>query len=243
MTIDPDPIGSLRYLPLNELEVLEESTAPEFAIVATARLWRQCGVSNCLPVVVRASAQVRYQVIGNAFVYAVAQKAGLERVWCIIVQIADHEVPLVRALAREAEPKLNLATATREEIAAALRHVALQPDSPLKSINVTNAVHRIDSAPRHAWRDHTPIADLKCGITPGKKLDALEQVFYVTPEEIPQEEKTDTRKIPIPELMTLGELKLLAKSLGIAGYSKLRRDELLLKISRKGWTIPPEPVD
>jgi len=50
----------------------------------------------------------RYEVIGNSFVYAVAERAGLERIWCIIADGTEDARNISRVLAREETPKLNL---------------------------------------------------------------------------------------------------------------------------------------
>jgi hypothetical protein len=82
-------------------------------------------------------------------------------------------------------PKINLSKASRDEIMAALRYLIEQPGSVLKTVKLAVATNRIDEAPRQYWKNFDPITNLKCGITKGKKLDALKQVFYLTPQPMP----------------------------------------------------------
>jgi len=77
-------IGSLMHLPINEIDPGDGTDAPEFLIKATANILKQKGGRNWIPVIVKETGEDKYQVIGNSFVYAVAEQAGLERVWCII---------------------------------------------------------------------------------------------------------------------------------------------------------------
>ncbi|NJK34337.1 MAG: Rho termination factor [Oscillatoriales cyanobacterium SM2_2_1] len=236
--LDPSTIGSLKYLYLDELIASEGTDAPDFVIRATAQLLRQSGGRNWLPVVVQPIDRDRYQVIGNTFVYAVAKEAKLERVWCVIADTSEGAVPLARALAREDVPRINLATATREELSAALKYLKALPHSPLKMLNTTSAINRIHDAPRQSWTTFTPITSLRCGITKGEKLDVLKTVFYLSPVGTPLPVESASQDDPSNqgqplEQMTLAQLKEQAKALGIFGFSKLRKDELVVKICRK----------
>jgi hypothetical protein len=42
---------------------------------------------------------------------------------------------------------------------------------------------QIEEADRKSWKDLTPIIKLACGITKGKKLDILSEIFYLDPPE------------------------------------------------------------
>ena len=64
-------------------------------------------------------------------------------------------------------------------------YLASQPGSPLKGMEATIAASKIAAEDRSTWQDFTPITKLKCGITKGKKLDALSAVFYLTPPPVP----------------------------------------------------------
>lgn len=220
-------IGSLMHLYLDEIEPGEGTDAPEFLIKATANILKQKGGRNWLPVIVKETGEDKYQVISNSFVYAVAEEAGLERVWCIIADDSDDTITLTKILAGEDKPKINLSTASRDEIMAALQYLIEQPNSELKSVKLAVATNRIDEAPRLYWKNFEPITSLKCGITKGKKLDAIKSVFYLTPQSMP-----DTiNDVTILRTMTTVELKAIAKKRGIAGLAKMKKDALVEALS------------
>ena len=220
-------IGSLMHLPINEIDPGDGTDKPEFLIKATANILKQNGGRNWIPVIVKDIGKDSYQVIGNSFVYAVAEEAGLEQVWCIIADDSDDTITLTKILAGEEKPKINLSTASRDEIMAALQYLIEQPNSELKSVKLALATNRIDEAPRQYWKNFEPITSLKCGITKGKKLDAIKSVFYLTPQSMP-----DTiNDVTILRTMTTVELKAIAKKRGIAGRTKRKKDALIEALS------------
>jgi len=197
-------------------------------IQASAHLLNEKGERNWVPLIVREIEGDRYQVIGNSFIYAVAEEAGLERVWCIIADDSESTAEVTRVLAGEAVPKVNLSKATRDEIKAALEYLIEQPGSPLKMVKLAIATNRIDEAPRQYWKNFDPIVALKCGITKGKKLDALKQVFYLAPQPLP-DIITDASLL---KTMTATELKKMAKKREIPGCSSMKKDELVAALSQ-----------
>ncbi|NJM57169.1 MAG: Rho termination factor [Synechococcales cyanobacterium RU_4_20] len=216
------------HLYLDEIELSQGANAPEFLIKASAHLLNTKEGRNWVPIVVREVAEDRYEVIANSFIYAVAEEAGLERVWCIIADDTENTAVTSRILAGEEVPKINLSKASRDEISAALEYLAAQPGSLLKSIKISVAVNRIDEAPRQYWKTLDPIANLKCGITRGKKVESLKKVFYLTPQEMPA-----TISDPkILETMTTVELKTIAKKRNISGISKMKKSDLVYALSQ-----------
>ena len=221
-------IGNLMHLYMDEIKLDEGTDAPEFLIAATAKKLNELGGRNWIPVIVKEIGEDQYEVIGNSFIYAVAEEAGLEKVWCIIAESTNEAVELTKVLSGEVTPKINLSTATRDEIKAALQYLIGKPGTDLKSIKLLVATDRIDEAPRQYWKTLDPITNLKCGITKGKKLNALKEVFCLSPQAMPEVIKDST----ILKTLTAGELKNMAKKRGIAAYSKKKKDELVELLSQ-----------
>ncbi|MBD1925146.1 Rho termination factor N-terminal domain-containing protein [Trichocoleus sp. FACHB-90] len=220
-------IGNLMHLYMDQIQAGEGTDAPEFLITATAKNLNKFGGRNWVPVIVKETGEDQYEVIGNSFIYAVAEEAGLEKVWCIIADPSDESVELTKVLAGEVTPKINLTIATRDDIKAALQYLIEKPGTDLKSVKLLIATDRIDEAPRQYWKTLEPITKLKCGITTGKKLNALKEVFYLTPQPMPEVIKDSTTL----NTLTAGELRDMAKKRGIPGYSKKKKDELVKLLS------------
>ncbi len=221
-------VGNLMHLYMDEIKPGEGTDAPEFLITATAKKLNELGGRNWVPLIVKEMGEDQYEVIGNSFIYAVAEEAGLEKVWCIIADPSEETVELAKVLSGEVTPKINLSTATRDEIKAALQYLIEKPGTDFKSVKLLVATDRIDEAPRQHWKTLDPITTLKCGITKGKKLSALKEVFYLTPQPMPEVIKDSTNL----NTLTAGELKAIAKKRGISRYSKKKKDELVKLLSQ-----------
>jgi hypothetical protein len=233
-------IGNLMHLYLDDISPGQGSDSTEFLIKASARLLKEKGDRNWIPLLVKEIGNDKYEVIANSFIYAVAKEAGLDRVWCIIADDSDDTAEITKVLAQEKTPKINLCTASRDEIVAALQYLIEQPGSALKTVKLAVAANRIDEAPRQSWQNFDPIIKLKCGVTKGAKLEALKQVFYLTPQPQPEETMKADIAQPKPEktsdkasfkTMTMPELKKIAKEKGISGASKMKKDELIAALS------------
>ncbi len=221
-------VGELLYLYLDEIDPGEGASVSEFIVKTSAQLLQQEGQRNWVPLIVKEVGKKQYQLIGNSLVYAVAEAAGLEQVWCIVADDQPVTKDLCRVLTGEQVPKINLSIATHDEIYATLQYLLGLPNSPLKGIKLPVAVSRIDEAPRQYWKNFTPIVGLKCGITTGKKLDALKTVFYLEPQPLPE---VITDPALLKEL-TVSELKAMAKKRGISGYAKLKKPDLITHLSQ-----------
>jgi hypothetical protein len=178
---DFDNIGKLMHLPLANIEPEVQISKSEFIITAAAEAIYESAGRNWIPVIVKETSDYHYQVVSNHFVYAVAQQAALERVWCIVIEPDAKNIEQAKILAGEAIPKVNLNTASRDTILAALRYLIAEPNSALKGVDAIVAANRIAAADRKSWSSFNSIIALKCGITKGKKLDVLSKVFFLSP--------------------------------------------------------------
>ena len=154
-------IGNLMHIYLDDISPSKGIDTPEFLIKASARLLKEKGDRNWIPLLVKETGKDKYEVIANSFIYAVAKEAGLDRVWCIIADDSDDTMEVTKVLAQEKTPKINLCTASREEIVAALQYLIEQPGSALKTVKLAVAANRIDEAPRQSWQNFGPIIKLK----------------------------------------------------------------------------------
>ena len=119
----------------------------------------ETGGKNWVPVIVKEVGEYQYQVIGNSFIFAVAEAAGLEKVWCIIADEIEETEKTSKILSGEKTPQINLFTSTRDEIKAALQYLIEKPDSKLKGVKLLVATNRIDEAPRQYWQNFKPITE------------------------------------------------------------------------------------
>ncbi len=221
-------VGNLMYLDLEIIEPGNITNNSEYLINATAKELSNTDGRNWIPLIVKEVAEYRYQIIGNSFIYAVAEAAGLEKVWCIIADDSEETAKVTKILAGEEIPKINLSTASRDEIKSALEYLIEQPDTVLKGLKIPVATNRIDEAPRRYWQDLKPITKLKCGITAGKKVKALEKVFYLTPESMPD----DIKDPKFLNTLTTTELRKIAKKRNLSGYSKFSKSKLVNLLSQ-----------
>lgn len=216
-------IGNLMYLYLDYIKPVKQVTVSEFIITATANLINKTNQRNWLPLIVKKTGQNQYEIVANSWIYAVAQKAGLERVWCIIADHNPETQEIAQILAFEQTPKINLSLASKTEISEAIAYLLQLSNSPLKGINKKLFIDRLSQAPRKYLQDLNHISRLKCGIKQGSKLNGLKQVFYLTPEPIPD----DCQDQKVLEIFTSNELKQMAKKRGLKGYSKLTKTKLI----------------
>lgn len=222
---------------MEEIQPNKGTNATEFLITATAQTLNKLGGRNWVPVIVKKIGDEQYEVIGNSFIYAVAEKAGLTEVWCIVADASEETEELARILSNEITPKINLSIAKREEIQVALQFLIEKPGTGFSGVKLLVATNLIDEDPsRPYWENLEPIAALKCGITKGKKLNALQEVFYLQPQLRPKAVITndlEATKETVSTLnsLTVKKLKELAKQRGISGYTTKKKMELIKLLS------------
>ncbi len=224
-----ESIGSLKYIYLEEIQMKEASTVHSFIINATAEELAAADEHNYIPIIIKEISADSYEVIGNSFIYEVAQAAGLERVWCIVTDGLEETISITKLLSREKLPKINLSTAERDEIVQALDYLINLPESPLKKLDKSKTTSKISDSPiRKYWKNLDEITKLKCGITKGKKLNLIKEIFSLAPEPFPAVIKDPA----ILDSMTTSDLKALSKKRGLSGYSKLKKSQLVELLSQ-----------
>lgn len=181
-----DNMGKLMHLPLKDIEPGQEIEVAEFIIIAAAEMLHATGDRNWIPLIVKELGNYHYQVVSNPFVYVVAQRAELERVWCIVIKPDRANIEQAQVLAQEIPPKINLTTASRTTILSALQYLKKQPGSALTRVDAVVAANRIAEAKRQTWSDFEPITKLRCGITK-TRIAELGKIFYLSPPPAPKE--------------------------------------------------------
>ncbi|WP_193914653.1 Rho termination factor N-terminal domain-containing protein [Desmonostoc muscorum] len=225
-------IGNLMCLSMDKINLEKGIDVPEFLVKASAKKLIESDGRNWVPVIVAEIEEDQYKVIGNSFVYAIAEEARLEKVWCIVTDNSERTLQLTKFLTGESVAKINLSTASRDEIQAALQYLIEKPNSQMAGVNLSIATNRIEDAPRKSWTTLEPITKLKCGITKGKKLDALKEVFYLTPQSkpevvLPEAAKPEAATYINLSSLTLTQLKDMAKKQGVSGFGKKKKQELV----------------
>ncbi|MEH2316042.1 Rho termination factor [Nostoc sp.] len=233
---DFDNIGKLMHLKLTDIEPGEKFSESEFIIKAAAETVLEADGRNWIPVIIKEIGDYQYQVVSNHFVYAVAQQAKLERVWCIVILPESQSIEQAKILAREVLPKVNLNTASQDTILAALKYLISEPSSALKSVDPILATNRIVESNRKSWSNFNPILTLKCGITKGKKLDALAKVFFVSAlPPLPPPEIVSIKSASRDEVFT--RLSYLSKS-QIDGFEAIdieKSSDVIFSASKGKW--------
>lgn len=221
-------IGSLRHLYLDEIETNLQTESHDFLINSAANAISDAQGRNWIPVIVKQTGSDSYEVIANSFIFAAAEEAGLTKVWCIIADNDKKTEIAAQTLSKEKIRKINLATASRDEIKIALDYLITRPINPLKGVKLAIATERIDAAYTQYWKESLfDVTKLKCGITRGKKLNIFKEIFYVTPEPLP-DVITDSTWL---ETFNATDLKKMAKKRGLSGYSKLKKTTLIKLLS------------
>lgn len=224
-------IGALLHLYIDEVEPLFPTQSDQFLIAKAAESINLCEGRNWIPVVVKQTGESNFVAIANIFTLAAMREAGLKKIWCIVADDSEFVQKSSQLLTKEIVPKVNLTTATREEIKLALEYLINRLVNPLPAVKVATALDKIANADRQYWQENLKeVVALKCGITNGKKLDIFKEVFYTTPK---TREKSNEESDMTNDLgkLTAPELKKIAKKRGYSGYSKMKKAELLVLLA------------
>lgn len=95
-----------------------------------------------------------------------------------IIRADAEEVDTSEVISPQIAQKINLCTASKEEIQAGLEYIVDKHKSSFKGFKLVAALDKITKAPRHQWNDLQPIYGLRCGISKAK-INYLEEIFYV----------------------------------------------------------------
>jgi hypothetical protein len=171
-------IGKLMYLDLAKIESAEPCSDSEFIIAGAAEAVLQAGNRNWIPIIVKEIGDYKYQVVSNHFVYAVAQQAKLDLVWCIVIDPKPSNIEQAKILARESIPTVNLSTASKDTIITVLKYLVKEHN--WKTVKPVDAANKIVASNREQWSDFTPLTKLKCGLTKAR-LDCITKVFSISP--------------------------------------------------------------
>ena len=179
-------IGQLKELPLDSILVKNKpNDIFEYLILGIASEIGKNGNYNPVPVIVTSTGSYEYEVVSNHLTYYACKHLGLEKIYCIVVENDNKIKRLCKILNSELSPKINLTTASREEIASSLRYVKEQ--FKLSKFDIQKATIRITDSPlRKYWRSLDEILNLKCGIT-AKNLDFFNNVYELHPFDLPKE--------------------------------------------------------
>jgi len=171
-------IGKLMHLKLSKIESAEPCSESEFIIAGAAEAVLQAGNRNWIPIIVKETGDYQYQVVSNHFVYAVAQQAKLDLVWCIVIDPKPSNIEQAKILAREANPQVNLSTASKDTIIAVLKYLVKEHN--WKNVKPVETANKIVDSNREQWSDFTPLTKLQCGLTKAR-LDFIGKVFSISP--------------------------------------------------------------
>ncbi|MEH2191901.1 MAG: Rho termination factor [Nostoc sp.] len=236
---DFDNIGKLMHLKLTDIESGDQFSESEYIIKAAAESILQANGRNWIPVIVKEIGDYKYQVVTNNFIYIVARQAKLERVWCIVISPESQSIEQAKILAKEVLPKVNLNTASRDTILAALKYLISEPNSALRGVDPILATNRIAESNRKTWSNFNSILTLRCGITKGKKLDALTKVFFLSSlpasPPLPPPENVSIKSASRDEIFT--RLSYLSKS-KIDGFEAIDIDkssDVIFSASKGKW--------
>ncbi|MDQ2098221.1 MAG: hypothetical protein QQW96_11285 [Tychonema bourrellyi B0820] len=171
-------IGKLMNLKLSKIESAEPCSESEFIIAGAAEAILQAGNRNWIPIIVKETGDYQYQVVSNHFVYAVAQQAKLDSVWCIVIDPKPSNIEQAKILAREEIPTVNLSTAAKDTLIAVLKYLVQEHN--WKNVDPVKAANKIVESNREQWSDFIPLTKLQCGLTKAR-LDCIAKVFTISP--------------------------------------------------------------
>lgn len=93
-------VGRLKHLPNGDISKGQGGhNASQADIDAAAKELIKAGGRNWVPVLVKPTGKYSYEVVGNHFAYDVAKRAGVERIWSVVVPDNPNDVAIAKAQA------------------------------------------------------------------------------------------------------------------------------------------------
>lgn len=94
-----DIVGKMMHLQIRRIDPGEPHSESDEAVAEAAKLIKAAG-RNWIPVPVQQTKDYEYEVVGNSFIYEAAKKAGVDRLWTIVVDPLSENIKQVKLLSR-----------------------------------------------------------------------------------------------------------------------------------------------
>lgn len=91
--------GKMMHLQIKKIDPGEPHSESETAVTEAAKLIKAAG-RNWIPVPVQQTKDYEYEVVGNSFIYEAAKKAGIERLWTVVVDPLPENIKQAKFLVR-----------------------------------------------------------------------------------------------------------------------------------------------
>jgi hypothetical protein len=91
--------GKMMHLKLRKIDPGEPHSESDEAVAEAAKLIKAAG-RNWIPVPVQQTKDYEYEVVGNSFIYEAAKKAGVDRLWTVIVDPLSENIKQAKLLSR-----------------------------------------------------------------------------------------------------------------------------------------------
>ena len=89
----------MMHLQLGKIDPGEPHSESDEAVAEAAKLIKAAG-RNWIPVPVQQTKDYEYEVVGNSFIYEAAKKAGVDRLWTIVVDPLPENIKQAKLLLR-----------------------------------------------------------------------------------------------------------------------------------------------
>lgn len=91
--------GKMMHLEIKKIDPGEPHSESTEAVAEAAKLIKASG-RNWIPVPIQQTKDYQYEVVGNSFIYEAAKKAGVERLWTVVVDPLPENIKQAKLLSR-----------------------------------------------------------------------------------------------------------------------------------------------